>query len=106
MSYDSLDILRRFHEERELPYPLLRDVAAKHVLAFGVLNREYEPGSRAYGIPHPGIFMLGTNGVIKAKFAVPGYRDRPPLANLHAELADMMARPAQPPEIQPSNPEQ
>jgi peroxiredoxin len=47
------------------------------VNALGILNEDYEPSSRAYGVPHPGIFLLDPNGVIRAKFAEEGYRARP-----------------------------
>ena len=79
MTYDDLEILADFHAERELGYPLLADENAKHVIAFNVLNENYEPGHGAYGIPHPGVLHITPDGVIAAKFAVPGYRQRPPM---------------------------
>ncbi len=93
MSYDSLEILEVFHSANSLPYPLLRDVDAAHVKAFGVLNEGYEPGHGAYGIPHPGVFLLDADGVIRDKFAVPGYRQRPPF---EAMLAAAQALPDAP----------
>ncbi len=77
MTYDSVELLAAFHGEKNLGYPLLHDEQARHVLGFDVLNEAYAPGHRAYGIPHPGIFLIDENGVITAKFAVPGYRQRP-----------------------------
>ncbi len=82
MSYDSLEVLEGFHSGNELPYPLLRDVDAAHVIAYGVLNEDYEPGHRGYGIPHPGVFLVDRDGVIQGKFAVPGYRQRPPFEDM------------------------
>ncbi len=90
MSYDEVAVLADFHARRSLNYPLLSDEDARHVNAFGVRNLEYPMGHRAYGIPHPGILMLSPTGLVKAKFAVPGYRDRPPLADLHNDLVTMM----------------
>ena len=78
MTYDSREILAAFHAEAELGYPLLRDVDARHVNALGIRNEDYELGHRAYGIPHPGILFVDREGKILAKFAVPGYRRRPP----------------------------
>ena len=54
MTSDPLEVLLDFHDEHQLGYPLLRDQDARHVKAYGVLNPEYEPGHRAYGIPLPG----------------------------------------------------
>lgn len=86
MSYDSLTVLRRFHAEQSLAFPLLQDVDAAHVKALGVLNEEYEPGQRAYGIPHPGIVYIDAEGIVRAKYAVPGYRQRPPFEEILADL--------------------
>lgn len=82
MSYDSLDVLEGFHSAEALPYTLLRDVDAQHMLALGVLNTDYEPGHRGYGIPHPGVLLIGTDGLVLRKFAVPGYRERPPFSDI------------------------
>lgn len=79
MTYDDLEVLAAFHADRQLGYPLLGDEEAKHVIGFNVLNEDYEPGHRAYGIPHPGIFFISPEGAVLAKFAVPGYRQRPPM---------------------------
>ena len=86
MTYDSREVLASFHEEQALTYPLLQDIEAKHVSALGVLNEEYAPGSRAYGIPHPGILFISADGTVKAKYAVPGYRRRPPFDALYAQI--------------------
>ena len=43
-----------------------------------VRNEDYQPGEGGYGIPHPGILFIGADGVVELKFAVPGYRKRPP----------------------------
>lgn len=87
MSYDSLEVLDGFHSAQELPFPLLRDVNAEHMKAFNVLNEDYEPGHRGYGIPHPGVLLLGPNGRVLQKFAVPGYRERPPFEDMLAAVA-------------------
>ncbi|MEM1435082.1 MAG: peroxiredoxin family protein [Pseudomonadota bacterium] len=93
MSYDSLEILDGFYRSYELPYPLLRDVDQQHVKAYGVLNERYKPGHRAYGIPHPGALLIEPDGRLKAKFAVPGFRQRPPFDAMLATLTELMAMP-------------
>ena len=82
MTYDDRSVLLEFHEKNSLGYPLLQDEDARHVLAYGVLNEDYQPGDGAYGIPHPGILYVGADGAVLLKFAVPGYRGRPPFGDV------------------------
>lgn len=78
MTYDGLEVLADFHSESNLQYPLLSDEGAAFVKAMGVLNEDYAPDHGAYGVPHPGILYVSSDGTIMAKIAVPGYRSRPP----------------------------
>ena len=91
MTYDDLTVLKAFHDKQDLGYPLLRDEAVKHVKAYGVLNERYQPGDRGYGIPHPGILFVRPNGEVALKFAVPGYRSRPPLEEVYAAIDGLQA---------------
>ena len=77
MTYDSQEILKDFHDDQDLGFPLLRDVDGKHVNAFGVPDEDL-----GRGIPLPGILWLAPDGRINAKFAVRGYRTRPPISDL------------------------
>lgn len=77
MTYDSVEMLKAAEEDQGVDFTLLRDEATTHVNALGILNTDYEPGERAYGIPYPGIFLVDADGVIQAKFAEEDYRDRP-----------------------------
>ena len=90
MTYDAREVLDTFHFEQQLQFPLLQDQNARHVNAYGVRNEDYEPGEGAYGIPHPGILFIGPNGSVLAKYAVPGYRDRPPFEKLYADVARLI----------------
>lgn len=82
MTYDDVTVLAEFHEAQRLRYPLLQDVDVKHVSAYGVRNLEYQPGDSGYGIPYPGVLYVGPDGTVLAKFAVPGYRQRPPFQEM------------------------
>lgn len=86
MTYDAQQILADFHAAQSLSYPLLKDEDAEHVIALGIINQDYVKGDRAYGIPHPGIMLIGADGVIKAKYAVPGYRSRPAFDMLYTDV--------------------
>lgn len=87
MSYDDVAVLRDFHDSEFLEYPLLQDRETRHFSAYGVLNPEYQPGDAAYGVPLPGALYLSPDGIVRRKFAVPGYRERPPMAEIYAVLA-------------------
>jgi len=87
MTYDARPLLAQFHAEQQLGFPLLQDENTKHVDAYGIKNAEYEPGHQGYGIPYPGILYIRKNGTIALKFAVPGYRERPPLADVYAAVS-------------------
>ena len=89
MTYASLDVLDTFHFEQQLQYPLLQDRYARHVNSYGVRDENYAPGHNAYGIPRPGILFVGADGIVRAKYAVPGYRKRPPFDALYADVARM-----------------
>ncbi|NKC01611.1 MAG: redoxin domain-containing protein [Pseudomonadales bacterium] len=91
MTYDATKVLADFHAAENLNYPLLRDQDAQHVTALGIRSEEYEEGHRAYGIPHPGVIFLDGEGVIRAKYAVPGYRQRPPFDALVEHLRGLVA---------------
>ena len=90
MTNDSLEILDTFHMENQLGYPLLQDENGKHVNALGVRNEDYAEGHNFYGIPHPGILFISSDGEIKAKYAVPGYRARPPFDELYENVVALI----------------
>lgn len=82
MTYDSVEMLKTVEEDQSINFTLLNDLNIRHVNALGILNEQYEPGSRAYGVPHPGIFLISADGIIRAKFAEEGFRLRPSLDNV------------------------
>ena len=44
--------------------------------ALGILNEQYEPGEPAYGIPHPGVFVVNPNNEIVGKIFVENFPSR------------------------------
>ena len=89
MTYDPVEFLKTVEEDEGPAFPLLHDEAITHVNALGILNEDYEPGSRAYGVPHPGIFLIDADGVIRYKFAERRYQDRPVWEDVLAAAAEM-----------------
>lgn len=76
ISYDAVDTLRRFAEARSITFPMLSDAGSRTIDAYGIRNREVEPGTMPDGIPYPGTFLVGRDGVIKGKLFLDGYVER------------------------------
>jgi peroxiredoxin Q/BCP len=70
ISYDPVDVLKEFAEEKKIGFPLLSDEESKTIKAYGILNEEGK------GYPHPGTFILDPKGVVRAKIFLDGYRKR------------------------------
>ncbi len=68
VSYDSPEQLKNFANRQKIGFPLLSDSGSKTIRAFGLLNEEVPKDSFAYGVPHPGIYILDAVGVITAKY--------------------------------------
>lgn len=86
LSYDSVDALMTFTKKYDYQYTLLSDPNSEAIKAFGILNEDMNPGSAYYGIPHPGIYVIGTNKVIQAKLFEKGYQNRPPIDQITAAI--------------------
>jgi peroxiredoxin len=80
ISYDATNVLQRFAAKNAIAYPLLSDAGSKTIDAYGIRNREAP--ERWNGIPHPGTFVVGRNGIISAKLFLDGYRERHDVAAL------------------------
>ena len=89
ITYDPVSLLQEVAEDEEITFNLLHDEDIKHVNAFGILNTQYKPGDRAYGIPYPGIFLVDKDGVIRYKFAEEDYRVRPNFDDVLSAAANM-----------------
>lgn len=86
ITYDAVDQQMSFATASGIGYPLLSDQDVAHVNAFGIRNEEYGPGHAGYGIPHPGVIYIDAQQVVRLKFAIPGYRQRPPMAAILAAV--------------------
>ena len=76
ISYDSPAVLKAFAVRRGITFPLLSDSESKIITAYGILNTAVEKGSKSYGIPNPGIYVLDASGTVKAKYFEDDYRER------------------------------
>ena len=66
ISYDSSQVLKGFAKKEKITFRLLSDPDSRTIKAYGVLNKDAK--GRQAGIPHPGTFLVGTDGKIKRLF--------------------------------------
>ncbi len=84
ISYDSPTMNSAAAVKLGLTFPLLSDEGSKTIDAYGIRN-ETATG-RGAGIPHPGVFILDQQDVIRVKLMRDGYRDRPESAEIIAAV--------------------
>jgi peroxiredoxin len=87
ISYDSLATNDAATSKLGLTFPLLSDAGSKVIDAYGIRNHEAK--GRAAGVPHPVVFILDQEGVIRAKLARDNYRDRPESAEIIAAVRSL-----------------
>jgi hypothetical protein len=68
LTYDAPEAITRFADERKIEFPILSDQDHSIVQRYGILNQQFEPGHRNYGIPHPGTFIVNREGRVVARY--------------------------------------
>ena len=86
ISYDSTDKLMDFTKKYDFQYTLLSDPDSEIIKDFGVLNTTLDQDSDYYGTPFPGIFIIGSNGVVQGKLFEEDYKNRPPVEQIVATI--------------------
>ena len=76
ITYDSPETLKKFADSRGITFPLIADPGSAIIKRFGLFNTTVDPQTRAYGIPHPGTFILDPKGVVVARFFEDAYQER------------------------------
>jgi peroxiredoxin len=76
LTYDTPDGQKPFKDKFSITYPILSDNAAATVKTLGILNEKYTLGEDAYGIGHPGAFVVDPKGVIVGKVFIEAYSSR------------------------------
>jgi peroxiredoxin len=71
---------------RRLDFPLLSDLDHAVIARYGLLNQE-DPRSRP--IPHPTVFVVDREGVVRWKFIEIDYRVRPTNEDILTALRDL-----------------
>jgi peroxiredoxin len=86
ISYDSNEILQKFTKQQSISYPLLSDQKAKTILAYGILNKQYQAGDDNYGIPYPGVVVIDNTGKVTHTHFFEGYKNRVKFTELYEQL--------------------
>jgi len=74
LSYDAVEVLAKFSDQRKVTFPLLSDSDSGTIKAFRLMNTE--AGGKAAGVPYPGTVILDKHATIRAKLFFDGYRKR------------------------------
>jgi peroxiredoxin len=76
ITYDPPTLQQGFIRRHGITIPILSDIDASTFRSLGILNEEYQPGESHYGIPHPGMIVLDTAGVVRGKLFLAAYSQR------------------------------
>jgi hypothetical protein len=82
ISYDSPETLKRFADARGIRFPLLSDPGSAIIRRYGLFNDTVEPGTRTYGVPWPGTFVLDRQGRVRARYFEQAYQERNTAASI------------------------
>ncbi len=86
ITYDAPALIKKFADERKIEFPVLSDQDHSIVQRYGILNRQFEPGHRNYGIPHPGTFILDREGRVLARYFEEEYQYRNTAASIAVKI--------------------
>jgi hypothetical protein len=82
ISYDSPATLQAFATSRGITFPLVSDRDSAIIRRFGLLNTTMEPGTRSYGVPFPGTFIVDRSGVVRSRHFEEAYQERNTVASI------------------------
>ena len=86
--YDPPETIKAFADARGIEFPVLSDQGSEVIRRYDLLNRETEPGSRTYGIPYPGTFVLDRTGQVTERFFEQQYQERFTVSSVLTRLSD------------------
>ena len=82
ISYDAPEVLKKFADSRGITFPLISDRDSAIIKRYGLLNTTVEPGTRSYGIPFPGTFIVDRRGIVRSRHFEDAYQERNTVASL------------------------
>ena len=82
ISYDAPETLKKFSAAHAITFPLISDAGSAIIKRYGIFNTTVEAGTRTYGIPFPGTFMLDAKGIVRARYFEEAYQERNTAASI------------------------
>jgi len=82
VSYDPVDTLAKFAAAKGITYPLLSDAGSSVIKQYRLLNDTQEQGTRYYGVPWPGTFVLDAQRRVTSRFFEERYQERNTAASI------------------------
>jgi len=79
ISYDSVEIMKRFADRGRITFPMLSDVGSHTIDAYGIRNTSERAPD---GVAYHGTFIVDRDGIIRSKFYQVSYAERPAVDNL------------------------
>ena len=64
MSYDSVEVVKKFAEAKGIQFPLLADPESKVLRKLGIVNTAGQKGSRKYNIAHPMTIVINQDSTV------------------------------------------
>ena len=97
VSYDTPEIQKNFYDKWEFTIPILSDTGLESITAFDVLNEDTSKSSPIYGYPHPIVFIVSPDGIIRSKLYIESetivngssYKERPEIDAILAAIVEM-----------------
>jgi peroxiredoxin len=74
LSYDAPAKQAKFQDRREIAGAFISDENSEVIDAFGLRNENHEEGSFGYGIPHPAVFIIGSDSTVQGKLYEEEYK--------------------------------
>ena len=85
---DPIATQQAYVERQGLQFTMLSDEGSEVIKRYGLLNETVEPGSRVYGIPHPGTFILDPQGRVIERFFEESYQQRNTVSSIVVKLGN------------------
>lgn len=91
VSYDPVSTNKISKAEQKLEFHLLSDQNAETVNRLGIRNERYGEDSDLYGLSHPGIVLVDSEGTVLLKRAEEQYSNRPSFDELISAVEKALA---------------
>ena len=82
VSYDPVETLAAFARARGITFPLLSDTGSAIIRQYGLFNQTVAVNTRAYGVPHPGTFVIDPSRKVTARYFEREYQERNTAASI------------------------